>query len=371
MNMNPIRPFKWLLPALLVTAARADVVLAPAGAGANAAVQVNGPLTTVNLAGPARIEWQAFNVRAGQEVRYLSQNGGGFPSLNILRSPAAAIIDGRITADGPFYLISPGGLQVGNSGRIEAPRVLLSTMIPTDETKVLADGSGTFLPDGLGGSIGVDGTIETAGGPLIILSGIISTGGQSRMRATGGDIRLAAVDSSPVQVPPSGGGLIAPSTGGTGLINTTGWIDARRVEIVSDGFLVNGGRIAALGQGNQVRLAASDIVHESRADNSSVIITSALTVDGPFRQVGAIIHPEDGANPAVAAGLRQTPRLSSQGFITKVEPGQTQLSNAPLQSPQTTASAVPPPLKRSAALAARRGAGTVQKASFFGQVVRH
>jgi hypothetical protein len=141
------------------------------------------------------------------------------------------------------------------------------------------------------------------------------------------------------------------------LISTTGWIDARRVEIVSDGFLVNGGRITATGQGNQVRLAASDIVHEARADSASVILTSSLTVEGPFRQSGPVLGPTDGANPAVAAGPRQTPRLSSEGFITKVEPGQTQLSTAPLQSPQTAASPVPPPLPRSPALAARRTGG--------------
>jgi hypothetical protein len=217
----------------------------------------------------------------------------------------------------------------------------------------------------------VDGTIEPAGGPLVILSGIVSIGGQARLRSTGGEVRIAAVDSSPVHVSPSGAPLTASSTGGTGLINTAGWIDARRVEIVSDGFLVNGGRITTLGQGNQVRLAASDIVHESRPDNSSVIVTSSLTVEGPFRQIGGVINPNDGANPAVAAGLRQTPRLSSEGFITKIEPGQTQLSNAPLQAPQTTASPVPPPLRRAPALAARRGGGTVKKASFFGQQVRH
>ena len=369
--MIPFRPLPWLLPVLLTVSVQADVVLAPAGAGANALIQVNGPLTTVNLSAPARIEWQDFNLATGREIHFLSQNGAGFPSLNIVRSPAPAVIDGRITADGPFYLISPGGLQVGTSGRIEAPRVLLSTMMPTDASRLLADGSGTFAPDVNGGAVGVDGTIETAGGPLIILSATISTGGQARLRSAGGEVRLAAVDSGPVQVGPPGSPLAARSTGGTGLINTTGWIDARRVEIVSDGYLTNGGRITALGQGNQVRLAASETVHESHADNSSVIVTSSLTVDGPFRQIGAVIKPDDGPNPSVAAGLRQTPRLSTEGFITTVEPGQTQLSNSPLQAPRATASAVPPPLRHSPALAARRGGGTVKKASFFGQQIRH
>ncbi|HEX2748950.1 MAG TPA: filamentous hemagglutinin N-terminal domain-containing protein [Verrucomicrobiales bacterium] len=362
---------RFLLPALSALTARADIVPVPAGANPNAVVQANGPVTVVNLTGPARIEWQDFSLAAGREIHYLSRDGGGFPSLNIVRSPAPAVIDGRITADGPFYLISPGGIQVGSGGRIEAPRVLLSTMTPADGARVLADGGGTFTPDGAGGAVGVDGTIETAGGPLIVLSSTITTGPQARLRSPGGEVRLAAVDSSPVRVAPAGSALTAASTGGSGLISTTGWIDARRVEIVSDGFLVNGGRITATGQGNQVRLAASDIVHEARADSASVILTSSLTVEGPFRQSGPVLGPTDGANPAVAAGLRQTPRLSSEGFITKVEPGQTQLSTAPLQSPQTAASPVPPPLPRSPALAARRTGGTVKKASFFGQKVRH
>ncbi|HWB04316.1 MAG TPA: filamentous hemagglutinin N-terminal domain-containing protein [Verrucomicrobiales bacterium] len=371
--MNPFRPFPWFLPALLAVAARADVVPAPAGIGANAAVKVEGPLTTVNLSGPSRLEWQDFNLAAGREMRFLSQNGGAFPSLNIVRSPAAAVIDGRITADGPFYLISPGGLQVGTTGGIEAPRVLLSTLTAPDTSRVLADGTGTFSPSGIGGIVGVDGTIETSGGPLVILSETISIGGQARLRSNGGDIRLAAVDSGPVAVPSPASSLNTRTSGGSGLVNNTGWIDARRVEIVSDGFIVNGGRLTSLGQGNQIRLAASSVSHESRPDNSSVILTSALSVEGPFRQIGAVINPADGPNPSVAAGLRQTPRLSSPGFITKVEPGQTQLSTAPLQSPQKSASAVPPPLPRTSTLAARRtrSAGTVKKASFFGQQVKH
>jgi filamentous hemagglutinin family protein len=348
----------------------ADVVPLPGGADSAAAIRVNGPLTTVSLTGPARIEWQDFNLAAGREIHYLSQ-GGSFPSLNLVRSPAPATIDGRITADGPFYLISPGGIQVGTSGRIEAPRVLLSTMLPAGDARLLMDGTGTFTPNA-DGLLGIDGTIETAGGPLTVLSGTISTGPTARLRANGGDIRMAAVDSAPVHITTASGPLAAPTSGGTGLVNTTAWIDARRVEIVSDGFLLNGGRLTTLGPGNQMRLAAPEIVHELRPDNLSVISTSSLVLDGPFRQAGPVLHPDDGANPAVTAGLRQTPRLASEGFITKIEPGQTQLSHAPLQTPQKTASAVPPPLPRSTALAVRRrGGGVVKKASFFGQRVRH
>ncbi len=366
--MNPRALLVLVLPAGL---ARADLAVGPAGAGPNAVVQTAGALTTVSLTGPARIEWQDFTLAAGRELHFLSQNGGAFPSLNLVRSPVPAVVDGRISADGPFYLISPGGVQVGSSGRIEAPGVMLSTMLPANDSRFLTDGAGVFMPDSLGGAIGVDGTIETSGGPLVILSGTVSTGGLARLRAQGGDVRIAAVDSSPVSVSPSAITPVISGARGGGLVNTTGWIEARRVEIVSDGFIVNGGRLTSLGQGNSIRLAAPDIVHESRPDGSSVILTTALSVDGAFRQVGAVLQPSDGANPAVAAGLRQTPRLSGSGFITKVEPGQTQLSHAPLQAPATTASAVPPPLKRDTSLATRRrGGGTVTKAAFFGQTVR-
>jgi filamentous hemagglutinin family protein len=360
-----------LLISLVPFPARADVAVVPGGAGPNAVVQTAGTITTVNLTGPARIEWQQFQLAAGRGLQFLSQNGGAFPSLNIVRGPVPAQVDGRITADGPFYLISPGGVQVGTTGRIEAPRVLLSTMTPADQSRLLADGGGVFLPDALGGAIGVDGTIETSGGPLILLSGTVFTGNQARLRAPGGDVRIGALDASPVNVSPNGIAPVAVAARGGGLVSNTGWIEARRVEIVSDGFVVNGGRLAALGQANSVRIAAPDITHESRPDGSSVILTTALSVEGAFRQSGSVLDPADGANPAAVAGLRQTPRLSGGGFITRVEPGQSQLSHAPLQAPATTASAVPPPVKRSTSLAVRRrGAETVKKASFFGQKVK-
>ncbi len=359
-----------LLLLLFAVPLRAEVAVVPGGAGPNAAVHAAGPLTTVHLTGPARIEWQSFQLAAGRELHFLSQSGGAFPSLNVVRSPVPAQVDGRITADGPFYLISPGGVQVGVTGRIEAPRVLLSTLPPAEASRLLTEGGGVFLPDAFGGAIGVDGVIETSGGPLTVLSGTVFTGPQARLRAPGSDVRIGALDSSAVQVTAAGIAPVTAAARGSGLVNTTGWIEARRVEIVSDGFVVNGGRLAAPGPAGSVRLAAPDITHESRPDGSSVILTTALSVEGAFRQSGAVLDPSDGANPAVAAGLRQTPRLSVRGFITKVDPGQTQLSHAPLQAPATAASAVPPPVKRSANLAIRRrGAGTVKKASFFGQKV--
>jgi len=363
-----------LLPAL----AGAEVVISAGGTTQNAVIQRDAgtSTTTVRLAGPTQLDWQQFQINAGEKLQYLSDGGTSHASLNVVRGPLATI-HGSITADGPFYLISPGGIQIGSTGSISAPQVLLSALAADQPDSLLTGGPSTFRKQGLlPKSVSVDGQISTpAGGAIILMGPSVSVGPNASLRAPEGRIQVIASDKTPVSGSTTTGFSLPAPAAGSGQITNSGTIAARQVHLLSDGFITNGGRLLSSGFQNQVRLEAPFVTHELRANDQSIIRTDRLLVQGTFRQQGPVLGPDDGANPSPIAGLRQTPRLSQPGFITTVTPGQTQLSHAPLQSTAPNGSPLPTPARNPALVAARRGPeapkkatpGTVKKASFFGQ----
>jgi hypothetical protein len=260
---------------------------------------------------------------------------------------------------------------------------VLSALGADDDVRLLRGEAVTFSRRGPG-LVGIDGTVEASQG-LVVLGAAVSIGGSARLSAPGGDVQVVANDGSSVTGPDGAGVVTGPGRGGSGLVNSEGRIEARRVEIISDGFLRNGGRITTAGAGNQVRLAATDVRHESTPGAPSIISTSKLEVTGAFTQDGPVILRDDGANPAGVGGLRQTPRLSGPGFVTTLDARATQLSFSPLQSAARTMSPIParpsgPTLAARRAAGADSGesvkklpaagrtrAGTVRKATFFGQ----
>lgn len=392
MNLNR---FRCALPCglilLTVGAGRAQVVIGPGGPPSTAVVSQTDGVTTVDLSGPSRLEWSQFSVGAGQSLKYVS-GSAGHASLNVVRGAAPAAIHGAVTADGPFYLISPSGIQIGRTGSVSAPQILLSALGTAQDLQILSGGAATFSKQGTG-LVAIDGLVRVGnGGSVVVMGTSVRTGPAARMLAPGGRVQVVAAEGATVSGSVSGGmGLPAGGAAGTGLVNQEGTIEARQVHVLSDGFLRNGGRLISSGQGNEVRLSAPQATHELRPDGRSVISTGQLVVQGNFRQDGPVINPDDGANPAPVAGVRLTPRLSTRGVITSVSPGQTQLASSPLQKVLPAVSPIPAD-RRKPALVAARGteagkskepekekpaagpvvpvkAGSVRKASFFGQVV--
>lgn len=393
MNLNR---FRCVLPCGLIllsgAAGRAQVVIGPGGAPSTAVISQTDGVTTVNLSGPSRLEWSQFNVGAGQSLKYVS-GSTGHTSLNVVRGAAPASIHGAVTADGPFYLISPSGIQIGRAGSVSAPQILLSALGTAQDLQVLSGGVAAFSKQGTG-MVTVDGLLTAGnGGSVVVMGTSVRTGPTARIQAPGGRVQVVAADGAAVTGSVSGGmSLGVGGAAGAGLVNQEGTIEARQVHVLSDGFLRNGGRLISSGPGNEVRLSAPQVTHELRPDGRSVISTGQLVVQGNFRQDGPVVNPDDGANPAPVAGVRLTPRLSTRGVITSISPGQTQLASSPLQKVLPAVSPIPAD-RRKPALVAARGteagkskepdkekpaavpaaaakAGGVRKASFFGQTVK-
>lgn len=338
----------------------------------------------VRLRSPSRIDWQPFTVAAGESLRFLSENGP-HASLNVVRGGLPARIDGRVTADGPLYLISPGGISVGAAGTLQAPRIFMSALAAADEAAFLNGGPVTFSKTG-SGLVEINGTVTATGGLLTVAGANLSVGPTGSLRAPDGQVQAVAADTAAVSGSASEGIAELPPgprhPASRANLTNTGHIAAGRIDLVSEGFIRNGGRLETAGTGNRVRLSATAITHEARPRNASIIITDDLVAEGEFRPEGPVISPRDGANPSGVGGQRQTPRLSQLGFITQTDGRATQLAYSPLQSLAASASPIPPP-SRAAAVTARRGTepaekrkhsarrrAAVRKASFFGQTIK-
>lgn len=360
-----------------------------------------GEDTLVRLHEGSRLEWQGFTVSEKGSLRFESQKGGPFPSLNVVRGADAAIINGRVIADGPFYLISPAGIIINGTGSVQAPSVLLSALEPDNDLELLRGGRTTFRtrPGAADRSVSIGGRVAATSGSLTVLGPRVLIKGsnpdQGELEARNGVVRVIAAKEQAVTGPDANGGYtMARGNVVDERFTNTGRITAARVDILSDGYLRNGGRIEALGTvgaaNGVVRLAAPKITHELKP--TSVILTHRLETDGPFVQEGPVIFKNDGANPSALGGVRQTPRLSRPGFLTNAEAGMTQLSHSPLQNGATSTSPLPR-TRASATVASRRGSEdttaapatetrrkkqpsaaapktAVRKASFFGQTFR-
>lgn len=340
----------------------------------------------VRLRTPSRIDWDSLDLAAGESLRVRSETGS-LASLHVVRSGQPARLAGRVTADGPFYLLSPGGLSLLAPGSVRAPRIFLSTLAAADESALLSGQPTAFSP-AAAGPVEIDGSLTTTGGPLTVLGSRLNVTETAALRAPGSQIQLFAADSATVTASGAVGVTGVPPgphhAGSSADLTTRGHLAARRIDLISEGFLRNGGRLETGGSHNRVLLSALSSTHEKHPDNASVIITHKLVVDGAFFPEGPIISPREGTNPGPVGGQRQTPRLSEPGFITQSDGRSTPMAYSPMQTLATTSpipSTSPAPAVASRGRPdetteperprpARRNPATVRKASFFGQTVK-
>jgi filamentous hemagglutinin family protein len=266
----------------------------------------------VRLRSASRIDWQPFSLDAGESLRIRSENGS-FASLHRVRGGLPARIDGSVVADGPFYLVSPGGVSVGTTGSVQAPRVFMSALGAADEVSLLNGGSTTFSQAG-SGLVDISGAVQASGGLLTLVGANLSVTPTGSLRAPGGQVQAIAADTATVSGSgPTGVTSLPPgprNPASRANLTTTGRIVARRIDLISEGFIRNGGRLDTSGPGNRVLLSATASTHELRPRNASIIITDDLIAEGEFRPEGPVISPRDGANPSAVGGQRQTPDSS-------------------------------------------------------------
>jgi filamentous hemagglutinin len=294
----------------------AQGVKLPSGAtivqGAKAPV-VDGQRMTIEQVAPrAIINWNNFNIGAGNRVEFNQQGRTDWAVLNRVVGNERSVINGVLQADGQVYLLNNNGILIGKGAQVNVHTFLASTLTMTDKvfndgilslegnTPFLTAGTGAFAPTGNivveAGAIVVakDGgrlsffasgqVFDGNGKPMLDVDGkpvgLVENNG--RLIASNGQVIVAAGDQVYIR---QGSRSIPREEGFSGLV----------VEVDSGGKVVNGllgfiqsklGNISMVGLtvNQEGRVSATTSVNR----NGSVwLMARDTTVAGPTSDSGA------------------------------------------------------------------------------------
>ncbi|MDB4438499.1 hypothetical protein N9195_02815 [bacterium] len=316
-----------------------------------------GGNTQITLFADAELSRDGFNVPAGGSLD-ISSSGGIFSSRHLVSGLNRASINGPITADGPFTLISRG-IGISSGGSITAPSVVLSTLPALDQN--------TFQGTTSARSFINNGTLLSTTGDLTVIGYQITNSGT--MAAPSGEVNLVATESERVSFPSlqrtPGGQPGRPFARAT----NRGTMEGQFVDIYSEGFFENGGRLA----GQRISIEAQGIVHNNTP--GSIIETSDLGLMPDVILDGTVIDPTEGNNPGGVSTTLGFPDLASGSFAGRKK---TRLRPTQYASSTVNRSRVPSAVSKraksdSSTRVASRGTSpkkkTAKKRSFFGMVM--
>ena len=318
-----------------------------------------GGNTQITLFQNAELQWDRFDVPAGGSLD-ITSSGGLFSSKHLSIGFFQSSINGAITADGSFTLVSPAGIRLESGGSITAPSITLSTLPSI--------GPDSFQGNRRSGQMVINGNLRATSENATLLGFQTTISGS--VTAPAGKVTLISTSSEVISGPAfQKTGNPVPDSDAR--VTTRRNIEAPVVEIYSEGFIENSGRIT----GNQIRLEATRVAHDDRpgsvitTPNLIIVATDAL-IDGP------IVNPNDGSNPGGISTTLGLPDLASGSFTGKEK---TTLLPAQFSASRLKSSRVPSAVSRKAKatpnsqLATRGNTPakpkiTAKKSSFFGIV---
>ncbi|WP_157077067.1 two-partner secretion domain-containing protein, partial [Curvibacter delicatus] len=180
----------------------------------------------------AILNWQSFNIGAGQSVQFAQPNSAAVALNRIIGQDPTAIY-GSLTANGQVFLINPAGVMFAPTAQVNVGGLVASSLAISNEDF----SAGRYVFSGSGaGSVVNHGSLQAARGGYVALLGtqVSNTGS---ITAHAGSVALGA--GSRITLDPSGSGLVKFS------------VDAAAVKAAAS----NSGVIVA--EGGQVVMAAS------------------------------------------------------------------------------------------------------------------
>ncbi|MEM1186275.1 MAG: filamentous hemagglutinin N-terminal domain-containing protein [Planctomycetota bacterium] len=292
----------------------------------SASVHTNGSLTTIRAADKTILEYSAFDIAAGDTVRFIQPNANA-RVLNRVTGSTASTIDGSLLSNGRVYLVNPNGVFLGGRA-IVSTSGFVAAAAHLSNADFLA-GRDRFT--GIDGDVINRGRID-AGEVLLVGQGVANLGA---ITAPQGTVALVAGDE--VYLKPGDGGPLLqlrepseatppkarPGLGSGDMYSVAAWnagdIRAGSVTLAAAGGTVEvSGRIEARsnGQGGSVRLGTSP---GATAMTSTVRVTpdADIRADGGARGDGGSIELWSSGSTDVQGILsaRGGARTGDGGFI--------------------------------------------------------
>ena len=211
------------------------------GGNANATISGEGTsLTTINQTAPsALINWQSFNIGAGETVNFNQPSATSvtWNYINDPNNPSASSINGNINAPGYVILQNPNGFIVDGQASITAHGLIMTTA-STPALNLSSGGPWSFNTPPPTAKIINYGQINiTSGGQAYLIANDIENNGT--ISAPGGKIGLYAGQTVLVSMSPDGRGLSAQATIPQGLVDNNGNLTADAGSIALQAQTVN------------------------------------------------------------------------------------------------------------------------------------
>ncbi|MDT8758768.1 YDG domain-containing protein [Sphingomonas psychrotolerans] len=235
--------------------AAAIVVASPAAAqqmGNFGTVQSQvGPVTVthagnsldVNAGGGAIVNWNSFDVAAGDAARFRNTGGaqaGEIAILNRVTGTRASRIDGTLTSDAnvSLYLINPNGMVFGSGASVTVGSLTASTLDVTDADFLDGTASLSFSSADKGGKLDMGAAIHASGDLVVIGDDVAIAGNLEAQRDLGlivaGAVTVQRAAGSPLKFTLTRGSKVTE-------LQTSGSLTGRNVAIAAaaDGSVTN------------------------------------------------------------------------------------------------------------------------------------
>jgi filamentous hemagglutinin family protein len=283
-----------LLAACYCATGSAEPTLPQVVAGQATFNQQGNVFSITNTPG-AIINWQSFDIKAGEVTRFIQQNADSAVLNRVLGQDPTKIL-GALQSNGKVFLINPNGILFGQGARVDVNGLVASTLNISDADfkagrKRFQAGPG----EQTAGAVRNEGTIATpAGGQVFLIAPDVHNAGI--IKSPGGDVILAAGHS--VQLVDAGDpDLRVELSAPAGQAVNLGQVIAQGGRIGIYGALVNQRGVdnadsAALGANGRVVLKASravalDAASVTRARGSAGVDGGTVQVLGEQVDVAA------------------------------------------------------------------------------------
>jgi filamentous hemagglutinin family protein len=290
-----------------------------------ARISGNASTMTINQSTQsAAINWQSFNIAAGNSVVFVQPNANAV-ALNRVLGPDPSLILGNLSANGKVFLVNPNGVLFGQGAQVNVGGIVASTLNISDADfmggnyRFSGAGGGPVLNQGvinadggyvalLGANVTNEGLIQARLGTAVLAAGEAVT-----LDVTGDGLLSVAIDTGAVNALVRNGGIIRADGGSVVMtaqaagqllhtvVNNSGIIEARALE-------GRAGSIVLLGD-----------MHSGTMNVSGTLDAGALNGgDGGFIETSAAnVHITDGAVITTAAPAGRTGNwlIDPQDFI--------------------------------------------------------
>lgn len=237
-------------------------------AAGHATAQQLGSQLNISVSQAAILDWQSFNIAAGETTSFLQPSANSVV-LNVIGGASPSQIFGGLNAHGTVILENANGFYFGPDSMVKVGGSFIATTAPVPPD--LGSGAGwqfTGLPP-LAGIVNY-GQIEVGTGKsLFLIAENLENHG--RLTAPQGSVELAAGQSVLVSESPDGRGLSAKVTLPRGTVNNLGQIVADGGSILLEAQVVNQGGL----------LQADSIQNENGA--IELVASEQLNLDGASR----------------------------------------------------------------------------------------